>query len=91
MVLILDEAGRMLDVCFEPEIRSVVEQFRMPSKEFWQTLMFSSTFPAEIQCKATDFLHDHLFITVGVIQGTISDIKQNVVQVDIYQKREKLQ
>ena len=91
MVLILDEADRMLDMGFEPEIRRVVEQYGMPSKEDRQTLMFSATFPPEIQHLAADFLHDHLFLTVGVVGGTTSDIKQSVVEVDVYQKREKLQ
>ena len=90
-MLILDEADRMLDMGFEPEIRRVVEEYEMPAKENRQTLMFSATFPAEIQHLAADFLHNHIFLTVGVVGGTTSDIKQWVVEVDEYQKREKLQ
>lgn len=48
-MLILDEADRMLDMGFEPEMRKIVEQFGMPSKGQRQTLMFSATFPEEIQ------------------------------------------
>ena len=90
-VLILDEADRMLDMGFEPEVRRVVEQFGMPPKEKRQTLMFSATFPAEIQQLAAEFLHDHIFLTVGVVGGTTSDIKQRVIEVEEFQKREKLQ
>ena len=90
-VFILDEADRMLDMGFEPEIRKIVEQYNMPEKGRRQTLMFSATFPEEIQRLAHDFLQDHLFLTVGVVGGTTSDIQQKVIEVGEYDKREKLQ
>lgn len=53
--LALDEADRMLDMGFEPQIRKIVEQMDMPPRGVRQTLLFSATFPREIQVWFTCF------------------------------------
>lgn len=49
LYLVLDEADRMLDMGFEPDMRKLVNSPGMPPKEERQTLMFSATYPEDIQ------------------------------------------
>uniref|UniRef100_A0A8C6VA91 RNA helicase n=1 Tax=Neogobius melanostomus TaxID=47308 RepID=A0A8C6VA91_9GOBI len=84
--LILD-ADRMLDMGFEPQIRRIVEQDTMPPKGIRQTMMFSATFPKEIQILARDFLEEYIFLAVGRVGSTSENITQKVVWVEESDKR----
>ncbi|CAL8101836.1 unnamed protein product [Calicophoron daubneyi] len=88
--LILDEADRMLDMGFEPQIRRIVEQENLPPSDKRQTLMFSATFPHEIQMLAKDFLNRYIFLAVGRVGSTSENITQTIMWVEENAKRDAL-
>ncbi|PAV91956.1 hypothetical protein WR25_25198 [Diploscapter pachys] len=86
--LVLDEADRMFDMGFEPQVMKIVNNIR-PDR---QTVLFSATFPRQMEALALKALDKEnvVEITVGGKSVVSSDITQNVLICEEGQKSLKL-
>ncbi|CAL5443458.1 unnamed protein product [Camellia sinensis] len=75
---------------FEPHIRRIVEQMEMPPPGARQTMLFSATFPTEIQRLASDIMSNYIFLAIGRVGSSTDLIVQKVEFVQDMDKRNYL-
>ena len=86
--LVLDEADRMMDMGFWPDVRRIVSA--LPDTAARQTLLFSATMPEEVMKLADEVVCDAKFVQVGSAGGPAKSITHTIENVAAAQKTEWL-
>ncbi len=85
---VLDEADRMMDMGFWPDVRRIAQTLPPPEKR--QTLLFSATIPDEVLTLLDEVVRDAKYVQIGTAGGPARSITHEVENVPAAQKTEWL-
>ena len=104
--VVLDEADRMIDMGFEPQVKAVLDAMPLSnlkpedeeqlidldddSRRYRQTYMFSATMPPAIEKIARTYLRNPAYVYIGDQSSSKENITQNIVVLKENQKKDRL-